>query len=400
MKLQLQIEQEKRAFEEQKAKEKKQLTEQQNTAAVKIQARFRAYLVHKEYAPILKQRKDEIKKKKKIQGEIEREMKVREEQMRRRREERIQNRKEEKKRQEELERQKYLEQVGRRKEYEKKKASLRLEREKQLQIREEQRKLREKIVKVTITENGENNKENIKEDKLTENMDVSRDEKRELNKQVEEQKEEQIEMMGETNSGMISTERKSTPTWTLLISKDSSQVNNENTCINSVTYVEENYSQTKEFNKESLGIHTLKDESVGFGANYVVENKSDNTCSGQSNATNTDDQDQFSLSETIKKTVFLMEDANEEVIKNWDAVQEVFQCSSRLILPNDIEKKRTNWMSTCKSWSKIYEENQRKIPNIKKQLRKTSVNKMPPLSTQKIIHSGPWSTLQQVTWQI
>ncbi|XP_042672149.1 leucine-rich repeat and IQ domain-containing protein 1 [Centrocercus urophasianus] len=399
MKLQLQIEQEKRAFEEQKAKENKHLTEQQNTAAVKIQARFRAYLVHKEYAPILKQRKDEIKKKKKIQEEIEREMKVREEQMRRRREERIQNRKEEKKRQEELERQRYLEQVGRRKEYEKKKASLRLEREKQLQIREEQRKLREKIVKVTITENGKNNKENIKEDKLTENMDVSRDEKRELNKQIEEQKEEQTEMMGETNSGMISTERKLTPTWTMLISEkeDSSRVNNENTCINLVTYVEENYSQTKEFNKESLGIHTLKDESVGFGANYMVENKSDNTCSGQSNATNTEDQDQFSLSETIKKTVFLMEDANEEVIKNWDTVQEVFQYSDRLILPNDIEKKRTNWMSTCKSWSKIYEENQRKIPNIKKQLRKTSVNKMPPLSTQKIIHSGPWSTLQQIT---
>uniref|UniRef100_A0A669P8Q2 Leucine rich repeats and IQ motif containing 1 n=1 Tax=Phasianus colchicus TaxID=9054 RepID=A0A669P8Q2_PHACC len=401
MKLQLQMEQEKRAFEEQKAEENKHLTEQRNTAAVKIQARFRAYLVHKEYAPILKQWKDEIKKKKKIQEEIEREMKVREEKMRRRMEERMQNKKEEKKRQEELERQKYLEQVGRCKEYEKKKASLRLEREKQLQIREEQKKIREKIAKGMITENGENNKENIKEDKLTKNMDVLRDEKKELNKQVEEQKEEQTEMMGGTNSGMISMERKLTPT--LLISEkgDSSRVNNENICINLVTYVEENYSQTKELNKESSHFHTLKDESVDFGANYIVENNSNDTCSSQSNvqlnATSTDDQDQFSLSETIKKTVFLMEDANEEVIKNWDTVQEVSKCSNRLILPSDIEKKRMNWMRTCKSWSKIYEENQRKIPNIKKRLRKTSVNKMPPLSTQKIIHSGPWSTLQQIT---
>lgn len=399
MKLQLQMEQEKRAFEEQEAKECKHLTEQQNTAAVKIQARFRAYLVHKEYAPILKQWKDEIKKKKKIQEEIEREMKVREEKMRRRMEERMQNKKEEKKRQEELERQKYLEQVGRRKEYEKKKASLRLEREKQLKIREEQRKLREKIDKAMITENGESNKENIKENKLTENKDVIRDEKKELNKQVEEQ-EELTDIMGETNSGMISTERKLTPTLTVLVSEkeDSSRVNNENICINLITYVEENYSQTKELNKEASIIHTLKDESVDFGANYRVESKSNDTCSSQSNAqSNAGDQDQFSQSETIEKTVFPMEDANEEVIKNWDTVQEVSKCSNSLILPNDIEKKRTNWMTTCESWSKVYEENQRKIPNIKKRSRKTSVSKMPPLSIQKIIHSGPWSTLQQVT---
>ncbi|XP_021240990.1 leucine-rich repeat and IQ domain-containing protein 1 isoform X3 [Numida meleagris] len=402
MKLQLQMEQEKRAFEEQKAKESKHRAEQRNTAAVKIQARFRAYLVHKEYAPILKQWKDEIKKKKKIQEEIEREMKVREEKMRRRMEERKQNKEEEKKRQEELERQKYLEQVGRRKEYEKKKASLRLVREKQLQIREEQRKLREKIAKAVITEDGENNKENIKGNKLTENTDVIRDKKKELNKQGEEQKEEQTKMMGETNSGMISTEGKLAPTLNVLISEkeESSQVNNENIHINLVKYIEENYSQTEELNKAS-GIHALKVESVDFGANQMVENKSNDTCSSQSNVqsntTFTGDQDQFSQSETIKKTVLLVEDANEEVIKNWDTVQEVSECSNRLILPNDIEKKRANWMSTCKSWSQIYEENQRKVPNIKKQSRKTSVSKMPPLSIQKIIHSGPWSTLQQIT---
>ncbi|XP_015713084.1 leucine-rich repeat and IQ domain-containing protein 1 isoform X2 [Coturnix japonica] len=402
-KLQLQMEQEKRAFEEQKANESKHLMEQRNTAAVKIQSRFRAYLVHKKYAPILKQWKDEIKKKKKIQEEIEREMKVKEEKMRRRMEERMQNKKEEKKRQEELERQKYLEQAGRRKEYEEKKAILRLEREKQLQIREEQKKLRVKMAKAIITENGENNRENIEEKKLAENVNVIRDEEKELNEHFEELKEEQAERMGETNSGMISMERKLTPALTLLTSEkeDSSQVNNENICINVVKYVEENYLQTKEDNKEASGIHTLKDESVDFGGNYVVESTSNDTCSSQSNvqsnATNTDDQDQFSQSETIKKTGFLMEDANEKDIKSWDTVQEVSKCSSRLVLPSDIEKKRTNWMSKCKSWSKIYEENQRKIPNSKKRSRKTSFSKMPPLSRQKIIDSGSWSTLQQIT---
>ncbi|OXB69002.1 hypothetical protein ASZ78_012830 [Callipepla squamata] len=327
-KLQLRMEQEKRAFEEQKAKESKHLAEQWNTAAVKIQARFRAYLVRKEYAPILKQWKDEIKKKKKIQEEIERELKEREEKMRRRMEERKQNKEEEKKRQEELERQKYLEKMWRQKEYEKKKESLRLEREKELQIRE-QRKLREKIAKAMITENEENNKENIKEDKLTETVNAIRDEKKELCKeQVKEQNEEQIEMISKTSSGMISTERKLTPTLNVLISEkeDSSQVNDENIYINLVTCAEENYSQSKEVDKAS-GIHAMKDESVDFGAYHMVENKSNDTCISQSNvqsnATNTDDQDQFSQSETIKKTVFLMRDANEEVIKDWDTFQEV-----------------------------------------------------------------------------
>ncbi|NXI62446.1 LRIQ1 protein, partial [Anseranas semipalmata] len=403
MKLQLQMEDEKKAFEEQKAKERQRLAEQWNTAAVKIQARFRSLLVRKKYAPILKEWRDKIKKKKKTQEEIEREMKVKEEKMKRRVEERRQKKEEEKKRQEELERQKYLEQVRRREEYEEKKASLRLEREKQLQVRrEEQRKLREKIVKTVMTET-EDNKENIKEDKQIENVEVVIEEKKELNKQVEEQKEKQTELVDETNNWMIPTERKLTPTPNVLSSEkkeDSSQVDNENIYMNSVISIEENYSQTRELNKASI-VHTSEHESVDFGANDVVENKANDACGSpsniQSNAGNKEVKDQFSQPETIKKTVFLMEDANEEVRENWDTIQEVAEYSNRLILPDDIEKKRINWMNTCKSWSKICEENKRKKSNIKKRPRKTSVSKMPPLSIQKIIHSGPWSTLQQVT---
>ncbi|KFP55907.1 Leucine-rich repeat and IQ domain-containing protein 1, partial [Cathartes aura] len=404
MKLQLQIEEEKKALEEQKVKERQHLAEQQNTAAVKIQARFRSFLVHKKYAPILKEWKDEIKKKQNILEEMEREMKEKEEKMKRRMEENRQKKEEEKKRQEELGRQEYLEQVRRREEYEKKKESLRLERENQLQIRrEEQRKLGEKRVKVMMSESGGNNKESIKKDKQTENTKVRREQKKELNKQVEEQKEKQTEMMDETNNRIIPAERNLTPTPNMLGSEKkehSSQVNNENIYVNSVTHVEENYSQTRDLNK-APNSHTSKDESVNFGANDMVENKANNICSSPPNvqpkASNREVKDQFSQTETRKKTVFLMEDANEEVRETWDRIQDVTECSSRLILPDYIEKKRINWMNTCKSWSKIYEENQRKQATIKKRPRKSSVSKMPPLSTQKIIHSGPWSTLQQVT---
>uniref|UniRef100_A0A8B9I5R7 Leucine rich repeats and IQ motif containing 1 n=1 Tax=Anser brachyrhynchus TaxID=132585 RepID=A0A8B9I5R7_9AVES len=402
MKLQLQMEEEKKASEEQKEKERKRLAEQRNTAAVKIQARFRTLLVRKKYVPILKEWKDKIQKAKKAQEENEREIKVKEEKMKRRMEERSQKKEEEKRRQGELEREKYLEQVRRREEYEKKKASLRLEREKQLQIRrEEQRRSREKIAKAMMTETGEDNKESIKEEQ-TENRKVIIEEKKELKKQIKEQKVKQTELMDETNNWMIPTEGKLTPTNMLSSEKkeDSSQVNNENIYMNSVICIEENYSQTRELNKAS-GVNTSKHESVDFGATDVVENTANDIRSSpsniQSNADNREVKDKFYQSGTTKISVFLVEDANKEVRENWDTIQEATDHSNKLILPDDIEKKRINWMNTCKSWSKIYEENKRKKSNIKKRPRKTSVSKMLPLSIQKIMHSGPWSTLQQVT---
>ncbi|XP_027650037.2 leucine-rich repeat and IQ domain-containing protein 1 [Falco peregrinus] len=400
-KLQLQMEEEKKALEKQKAKERQHLAEQQNRAAVKIQARFRSFLVHKKYAPILKEWKDEVKKKQKILKEIEIDMKEKEEKMKMQMEENRQKIEGEK-RQEVPEREEYLAWVRRCEEYEKKKESLRLERENKLQIREEHRKLGEKRAKAVMSD-SEENKESIKNDKQTENMEIIREQKKELNKQAEEQKEDQAEMMDEANNWMIPAERNLTPTPNMLGSEKreySSHVNNENMYLNSILHVEENYSQTRVLNKAS-DIHTSKDESVNFGANDMIENKTNNIHSSPPNvkpdASTREVKDQFSQSDTMKKTMFLMGDANEEVRETWNRIQDVAECSSRLILPDDIEKKRINWMNTCKSWSKVYEENQRKQATIKKKTRKSSFSKMPSLSTEKIIHSGPWSTLQQVT---
>ncbi|KFP87186.1 Leucine-rich repeat and IQ domain-containing protein 1, partial [Apaloderma vittatum] len=395
MKLQLQMEEEKNALEDQKAKERQRLAEQENSAAVKIQARCRSFLVRKKYAPILKEWKDEIKKKQKILEEIEREMKEKEEKLKRQMEENRQKKEQEKKRKQEIERQEYLEQVRRCEEYERKKESLRLEREKQLQIqREKQRKLGEKRVKATTNESGERNKENIIKAKQIENTKVIREQKNEL-------KEKQTEMMDGTSNWMIPAERNLTPNMLSFEKKEhSSQVNDENIYINSVTYVEENYSQTRDPNK-APNSPISKDESVNCGANDMVENKAYNICSIppniQPNACSREVKDPFSQSKTMEETVFLMEDANEEVREPRDRIQDVAECSSRVTLPDDIEKKRINWMNTCKSWSKICEENQRNQATIQKRPRRSSVSKMPPLSTQKIIHSGPWSTLQQVT---
>lgn len=400
MKLQLQMEEERKALEEQKAKERQQLAEQQNIAAVKIQAGFRAFLVRKKYAPILKQWKYEMRKKQKILEEIEQEMKEREEKLNKQMQENRLKREEERKRQEEIEREQYLKQVRRREEYEKKKKSLRFEREKQVQIRrEEQRKLEQKRAEAAMCENVENNIEDIKKDNKTENMKVFREEKEKLNKQVEEPKEKHVEMMDETHNWMIPAERNLTPSVLGSEKEHPSQVNNENLYINSVTQVEENYSQRSYLDKISND-HISKDESLNFGANVMAESNANCICSGpptvQPNANNREIKDQFSH-ETMKKTLFLMENAIEEVRDTRDSSQCVADSSSKVTFPDDIEKKRLNWMKTCKSWSKIYEENQSKQATIRKRLRKSSFSKMPPLSTDKIIHSGSWSSLQQVT---
>ncbi|KFO75275.1 Leucine-rich repeat and IQ domain-containing protein 1, partial [Cuculus canorus] len=401
MKLQLQMEEEKKALEEQKAKEKQHLAEQQNAAAVKIQARYRAFLVRKKYVPILKEWKYEIKRKQKIVEQIERQIKEKEEKMSRQMEENRQKEEERKKRHRPLENQEYLEQVRRCEEYEKKKETLRLE--KQLQTRrEEHRKIGEIRAKAVRCESGENNKKNIEKDKQTEKTKVIEEQKKELSKQVEEQKEKWTETVDETNNWIIPAEKNLTPIPNMLGSEKtehSSQVNNENIRLNSITHAEENYSQTRDLNKVPNN-QTSKNMSVNIRANDMVESKANNICSGplniQPTASNGEVKDQFSECETMKKTVFLTEDVNEELRVTWDRIQGVAECSSR-VLHDDIEKKRINWMKTCKSWSKIYEENQRKQAAIKKTPRKSSVSKMPPLSIQEIIQSGPWSTLQQVT---
>ncbi|XP_061225335.1 leucine-rich repeat and IQ domain-containing protein 1 [Neopsephotus bourkii] len=397
MKLQLQTEDEKNALEKQKTKERQHLMEQQNTAAVKIQARFRSFLVHKKYAPILKQWKDDIKKKPKILEEIEREMKEKEEKMKMRMAENWQKKEEEKKRQELLERQEYLEQV-RCEDYEKKKESLRLKREKQLQIRkEEQRKLGEKKAKAVMIESTEKKKGNVNNRKLSENMKV-------LREQEEEEEDKQAEMMDEKTYWIIPAERTLTSTSNMLGSEKEHffQVNNESIYKNSVTHIGEIYSQTRDLNKASNS-HTSSNGSVNFGTNNMVENKASNICNSppivQPDGSDKEVKDHVSQSETRKKTVFLMEDSN-EVRETSDKIQDLAECSSSIILPDDIENKRINWMNTCKSWSKIYEENQRKKAAEKKRPKKSSLSKipkMPPLSTEKIIHSNPWCTLKQVT---
>ncbi|XP_045443729.1 leucine-rich repeat and IQ domain-containing protein 1 [Pipistrellus kuhlii] len=120
--LHLQMEEERTRFKDLQEKEKMRLLKMQHNAAVKIQTKYRAFVVYRKYGPIIKEQIEN--KKKKAQEWKEKEAKIR--QM----EEEIQKRlEEEKRREEEIQRQKQEERKKREKEYEEKKNILRQEKE-------------------------------------------------------------------------------------------------------------------------------------------------------------------------------------------------------------------------------------------------------------------------------
>lgn len=142
--LSIQIEEEKRIFEEKQAIERQWLGEQQNRAAVKIQSTFRAFMVYKKYAPIMKQWRAELDRKRELQGAMEKEMKEKQERWRKRAQEKKEQEEKQRRQQEEKKREEQEEKMKRWDAYEKKKELMRLHRE-QLKLGELNREERGKI---------------------------------------------------------------------------------------------------------------------------------------------------------------------------------------------------------------------------------------------------------------
>uniref|UniRef100_A0A8C3S8F6 Leucine-rich repeat and IQ domain-containing protein 1 n=1 Tax=Chelydra serpentina TaxID=8475 RepID=A0A8C3S8F6_CHESE len=383
--LQLQIEEEKRAFEEQKAKERQHLAEQRNTAAVKIQAKFRAFIIYRKYAPILKEWKEE--------------------KMRKRMQERKQKEEESRKRQEETERQAHMEQVRRHEEYEKKKESLRLEREKSLQLEgprgQQGAKQKEKIAINAVTENRDKDTKNTKEEKERENIKDLREQEKEQKKQIleikeeeEEQEEKHVGEIQEANNSENPKDRKQTPPNSEK-KEESHETSNENEDGYVMTHTGKSSLQTIDVDKNT---NMLDREAIVLIANDAIANKENSMHNSQPDNRNSEHKVQSCKFETIKTAEIVMKEIQEEVAEDWDKSESVIKYFERpLTLPDDVEKKRLTWMTTCKPWSKIYRENQRKKVAKRSRPRKTSASKMPPLSIEMITQCGPWNALQQVT---
>uniref|UniRef100_A0A7M4E454 Leucine rich repeats and IQ motif containing 1 n=1 Tax=Crocodylus porosus TaxID=8502 RepID=A0A7M4E454_CROPO len=401
--LQLQMEKEKSIFEEQQAKERQHLAKQQHTAAVKIQAKMKAFLAYRKYAPILKERKAEIKRRKELKEKMEKEMKEKEEKLRRRMEEKKGEKEQERKRQEEIERQNFMEQEKRREEYEKKKVSLKFEREKQLQLRQQESiKLEVRITRDKTAENREKVARNREEEKEREKIKEIREEEKDQKKQIQEIVEDKaIKKIRDVSNMEIPKERKLTSPKPRR-KEQSSETNIENLDENSMVHVEKSYSQTIYIDKNEIA-NTLDCVPVDLSDVNVIGNKENSILSSQCNVKSYPDTEKIehkvqSFNFEVIKTSDAMGEIQVEVTENVDKSNKSNEYSERsLTFYDDIEKKRLTWMKTCKPWSKICRENQKKKEVKISRPRKSTANSMSPLSIEMIIQSGPWSALQQVT---
>lgn len=464
--LHIQIEEETQAFEEQKEKDRRRLAEKQNMAAVRIQAGFRAYLVHKEYAPILMDWRADLKRKRELQEAVEREQKEKEERLKRRALELKQQQERERKSQEAKERQELAERMKRREEYEKKKEIVRLLRQEQLILEElkqeeESKLVREKnvgpanmhqeiksVMDVQETEKREEEadetkslqskveSENTDKDAANKGTEIEKMEqekdktgniqrtssentencfviatKEEVTKQG---KEQEMESRTENPKLVLEKEQKEetqdgkchgaiheklqcengVSEGGILKSEEEEQLNvkhSEASIENEPPYVGDHCSTAVDFQKtRNTGVPSPEMISVVKEENSIFTNGSNMNVqldSGDAGRTDKTFENRFLVSEVPEKT-------SDQLHSDGNAVT-CFEQQPELA--DTIEEKRLAWMKTCKSWSRIYRENQKKKVVEKSRLRKCSAGLMPPLSAATMIQAGPWNALEQVS---
>ncbi|XP_037703711.1 leucine-rich repeat and IQ domain-containing protein 1 isoform X2 [Choloepus didactylus] len=164
--LQLQMEEERTRFKDLQEKEKMHLLKLQHNAAVKIQAKYKAFVIYKKYGPIIKEKVENIKRKAQEWKEKEAKIRQREEEKRKRLEE-------EQRIEEDIRKQKQEEMKKRVKEYEEKKNILRLEREhllykEKLRIREDASK---QLIISQAFKKGKYNTKLVTDDDTSKNKD-------------------------------------------------------------------------------------------------------------------------------------------------------------------------------------------------------------------------------------
>ncbi|XP_074082633.1 leucine-rich repeat- and IQ domain-containing protein 1 isoform X2 [Macrotis lagotis] len=158
--LQLQVEEERRSLEDLKAKERQCLAELQQNAAIKIQARYRTFVVYKKYGSIIKEQlknkkeKEMLKKQKQEWKETTDKIRQKDKERKKKMEERLNK-------QEEIKRQRQKEQENRQEEYEKKKEILKFKNEQQKLM--EERKKREKLSVELMRKENQKSQDSVKE---------------------------------------------------------------------------------------------------------------------------------------------------------------------------------------------------------------------------------------------
>ncbi|XP_072255117.1 leucine-rich repeat- and IQ domain-containing protein 1 [Pyxicephalus adspersus] len=390
-KMEAELVKEKNFLEEQKAKARIYLEKLQNKSAVKIQAAFRAHRIYKMYAPILRQKKEEMKRKKELQEKMDRERKELEEKIKlkleekkRKEDEKRLNEEIAKKKMEEAKRIEHLEQERRQREYEKKKQEekQRLEKAKMLKLEEK------KNLKTTNDINISNNKDLGEQDKI----------KHDLNNLCLEDSCTDGQKLAKYSKIIEKPVKESYKDEILPNQCEMHQkVNNDGYADNILT---QTYLEPEIKPKEILNIclSIKKNSSLESSESKEKNYKETSDMSSQIPQTQTllvKETDDVICSKTENERQTIEKGAGDKPQSKFPALPVT---PRPLVLPDNIEEKRLAWMKFCKPWSTILRENRNKNLIRKTRQRKSSAaKKCPPLNAALILKSGPWNSLQQVT---
>ncbi|XP_068132945.1 leucine-rich repeat and IQ domain-containing protein 1 isoform X1 [Hyperolius riggenbachi] len=421
---------EKNIFEQQKAMAEKCLEELQCKSAVKIQAVYRAHRTYKKYSPVLKERKEDLIRKKETQKKMEREKKELEEKVKLKLEEK--KRKEEerrldeeitKKKMEEALREEIMEQERRQSEYEKKKKEekQRLEQERLFKKEESKRKSKISIDQSSNGNLGETDKVEHKRTHTCPEMcekaaeDYCNDEQKQSKQDhpcsfcpeivdkvakdcYEEhvlvevhQPEENINECSINEEVEIDLER-------LSKIETSPKENLTDDGSLGLRSAEERQEAACELSSPALSVQTPLLEEIENGSvppsltpsslNYTQAENITSSISGHGT-------DQYQMRESAPDS----HTVEENIGVSLQSRSPVLPTTSRpLVLSDHIEEKRLAWMKSCKPWSKILRDTgKNKATKKTKQRKSAAVKKLPPINETLILRKGPWNDLQQVT---
>ncbi|KAM4037770.1 leucine-rich repeat- and IQ domain-containing protein 1 isoform 2-T2 [Anomaloglossus baeobatrachus] len=369
---------ERNAFEEQKANAKRLLEELQSKSAVKIQAVFRAHQVHKMYAPILMQKKEDRKRKEELQHkmemekkELEEKIKMKLEEKRRKDEEKKQNEETAKKKMEEAKRKEFFEQETRQREYEKKKneEKMRLEKVKLMKLEE---KRKQEMNNLTYA--MENLSQAEGQPKAELNLTLNTAEKVVKGSEEKENQESQSKIqqkIGVRMKGKNSENNIDVRTFDM----EPGDVNRESDMdTNNSPLVHDRNSQhmQKNIEKESPSSMLTRVTVISAGDELVP-------C-------------------TMSTTGHLEElDVSQIVGHSKEETSSISEALNDGVLPDQAEAKRLSWMKCCKPWSKILRDNQKVVIKKARQRKSSAAKQLPPLKEALILHSSPCQHLEQVT---
>ncbi|KAM4748842.1 leucine-rich repeat- and IQ domain-containing protein 1 [Rhinophrynus dorsalis] len=412
-KMQADLEKERRMFEEQKAKAKKDLEDLQNKSAVKIQAAFRAFQTYRKYAMTLKEKKEILKRKKELASKMEKERKEMEDKIKRKLEEK-KRKEEEKKQKEETEKKKLeeaamqesLKQKMRQSEYEQKKQKekQRLEKEKQLKQELKKKQLEGKNEEtVTLLARNTNAakedwEEEVKQKDRTipdhpENACKSITEDQNKGHTENETKQKEIKLAMD----LLDNESKSVSKQINITHMETEKTSITNSCAdNKLSFIQEDQTKIVSSNSPQPLVNDISsckqntDPSVQISSVHVGGHNDFSSRSSQGSEL------QLYLGSISTNGIVATQEETPDIAQDKDSVLSISERS--LVLPDHIEEKRLTWMKTCKPWSKILRESQRKKSVKKTRQRKSSASKnLPLLKEDLLLQNSPWHDLRQVT---